>query len=92
MIADIGIKSKFPSLLEEQFWIHGLGLSSAHKHRIFLPFPATYACEVGFSASLQIKTKHRSRLSVEGGLLCALSSPSLRVKKLQAVKQTQLSH
>jgi hypothetical protein len=39
---------------------------------------------------LQIKTKHRSRLSGEGGLQYALSSTSLRVKKLQAVKKQNL--
>jgi hypothetical protein len=91
MIADIGIKSKYSSFLEAQFWICGLlgfPVLTNTVLKILLPFPATYDCEVGFSTSLQIKTKHRSRLSVEGGLQCALSSTSLRVKKLQAVKQT----
>jgi hypothetical protein len=60
--------------------------------KILLPFPTTYECEVGFSSLLQIKTKHRSRLNVEDDLRCALSSTSLRSKKLAAEKQVQPSH
>jgi hypothetical protein len=55
--------------------------------KIFLPLPTTYECESGFSASLQIETKHRSRINVESDLRGALSSPSPRIKILAAVQQ-----
>jgi hypothetical protein len=64
MIVDINIKRKFSSFLEAQFWIYGLVGYPALTNtvlKILLPFPATYDCEVEFSALLEIKTKHRSR-------------------------------
>jgi hypothetical protein len=48
--------------------------------KILVSFPKTYECEVGFSSLLQIKTKLRSRLSVEGNLQCALSSASQQMR------------
>jgi hypothetical protein len=53
--------------------------------KFFCP-PQQHECELGFPSLLQIKTKHRSRLNLEGDIWCTLSSTDLRIKKLAEAK------
>ncbi|MGH0155314.1 UNVERIFIED_CONTAM: hypothetical protein FKN15_031073 [Acipenser sinensis] len=56
-------------------------------------FSSTYLCESGFSALTAIKTKYRSRLSVEDDLRLFLSTLQPRILLLcTARKQTHPSH
>jgi hypothetical protein len=77
----------FLHFLEAQFCICRFLDFVALTRTVFkiLPFPATYENGVGFSDLLKMKTNHRSRLSVESDLQCAVSSTNLRGKKLQTV-------
>jgi glutamine synthetase type III len=57
-----------------------------------LPFAATYLCEASFSATTELKTKLRNRMSPENDLIVALSSLKPWFENLISTKQAQISH
>jgi hypothetical protein len=90
MLMDTRIKTKFSSFSEANFWIRNLLYYPALAEtllKIFVLFPKTSECEIGFSTLLKVKTEHRSGLNVKEILQCALSSFTPKTKKLEAVKQ-----
>jgi hypothetical protein len=95
ILMDTRIKTKFSSFSEAHFWIRSLlnyPTLAERVLKVFVPFPKTWECEVGFSNCLKIKTEYRSGLNVKEILQYALSSSRPRTKNLTAVKQAQPSH
>lgn len=66
----IEMRSEYPELYDKAL-------------RILLPFATSYLCETGFSALTTIKTKYRTRLSVEDDLRLCLYRLSPRFDKLR---------
>jgi hypothetical protein len=57
-----------------------------------IPFATSYLCESGFSAVAVIKTKYRSRLSLEKEMRVAISQFQPRFDMLCNKKQARVSH
>lgn len=92
---DSAAKKLFEEKSECEFWtsmIDSFPNIAELALRVLLPFVSTYLCESGFSAMLQIKTKHRNRLDIEDDMRCALSTTAPRIKKLSENVQAQVSH
>ena len=71
------LRQKFTEVSLSHFWCSTVVdeyPSLATQAVILLPFSTTYLCECGFSALVQLKTKHRSRWDNEHDLRVALST------------------
>jgi hypothetical protein len=60
--------------------------------KFLLPFAATYLCETDVSAAVVMKTKYRSRLTIEKELRVAISLVKLQFGKLCAEYRGHPSH
>jgi hypothetical protein len=60
--------------------------------KVLIPFATSYLCESGFSAVAVIKTKYRSRLSLEKEIRVGISQFQPRFDMLCNKKQAQVSH
>uniref|UniRef100_A0A674N592 Uncharacterized protein n=1 Tax=Takifugu rubripes TaxID=31033 RepID=A0A674N592_TAKRU len=94
---DRTLKKKFMEVSLSHFWcsiVMSEYLSLATRAvKILLPFSTTYLCECGFSALVQLKTKHRNRLDIEHDLRVALSTVTPDFETLvRSKKHAQFSH
>ena len=88
-------KDDFEAMSLTDFWtkyVHIYKSVGSVALRTFLPFSSTYLCESGFSALVNIKTKHRNKLNCEADLRCVLSATKPRIKLLVSQKQLHPSH
>ena len=77
MSYDKAMEKLFSSVDLLSFWS---AVSSNYKNigsaamRIFLPFPTTYLCELGFSILVTLKSKKRNRLNAAADMRVAVST------------------
>lgn len=68
MTSDSSMRLKFPSQTLCEFWLgveREFPLIGQKAVEILLPFATSYLCKTGFSAVASLRTKYRSRLSIE---------------------------
>ena len=94
---DRTLKKKFTEVSLSHFWCSTVMSEypslATRAVKILLPFSTTYLCECGFSALVQLKTKHRNRLDIEHDLRVALSTITPDFETLvRTKKHPQFSH
>ncbi|XP_028666310.1 protein FAM200A-like [Erpetoichthys calabaricus] len=94
---DCTLKKKFMEVSLFQFWCSTLmgeyPCLATRAVKILLPFSTTNLFECGFSALVQLKTKHRNRLDIEYDLAVALSTVTPEFETLvRSKKHAQFSH
>ena len=75
----VGIRNEFSELFSKA-------------KNFLLQFPSTYLCEASFSAMVNIKTKNRNRIGLEGDLRLALTKIVPDAEALCEKRQAQVSH
>ena len=86
---------EFPNINLQAFWIVQLSDAPTLAERamnILTSFSTTYLCEKGFSTVMGLKTKKRSRLSVQNDARIALSVTEPRITALAMQMQSQPPH
>lgn len=89
------LRNEFKSKSLENFWVqirNEYPILSRKAVDLLLPFASTYLCESTFSAMASVKTKHRSRLQLEGDLRVAVSNIQPRLDLLSSQIQAHTSH
>ena len=93
MINDFVARQEYQEKPLSHFWV---GLKDSYSQttetaiHILIPFVSTYLCESEYSSLLQIKAKHRNRITVEDDF--SLSQTTPRIQLFSKNKQEQIAY